>query len=133
MRHEVWFDEKQGVGRIKLGGASTYEEAAELLDRTKEILEGRECRDLLVDISARPGESPSKEIRDLYQSRARDMNLGRVAIVGLNPVVRMAAKIIIRTTGKSKITKFFKTEQQALFWLKSVRESEVTESSKMIN
>ncbi|MBD3286652.1 STAS/SEC14 domain-containing protein, partial [candidate division WOR-3 bacterium] len=45
-------------------------------------------------------------------------NYDKVAVVGASPGARMIAKVALAITGVSKISRFFKTEDEALAWLK---------------
>lgn len=46
------------------------------------------------------------------------MDADKSAIFGASPAVRMASKIALAVAKKSKITRFFKTKEEALAWLK---------------
>jgi hypothetical protein len=46
------------------------------------------------------------------------MNPEKSAIFGVTPGLRMAARIALVVSGKSEITHFFKTKEEALRWLK---------------
>ncbi|MBD3285310.1 hypothetical protein GF338_03135 [candidate division WOR-3 bacterium] len=74
---------------------------------------------VLVDMSHdKDPSSMSKEARKAYAEHTEIIKPEKVAMVGANPVARMVAKIALSIMGRSDITKFFKTEDEALAWLK---------------
>ena len=70
---------------------------------------------LFVDLNFAP--QPSSEARKVYQSIAEHDKIGKIAMFGLHPVARVLAAFIMGVS-KKKDTRFFKTKEEALAWLK---------------
>lgn len=69
----------------------------------------------LIDFS-KSGEI-SAEAKKIFINLAKDGKIGKVAVIGLSFFTRAAAWIFIRTLSKKEIS-IFKTEEDALTWLK---------------
>ena len=55
--------------------------------------------------------------RDMYKEMSRDELTEKMAVYGAHPVARVLAAFVIGVSGM-KETRFFKTEEEALGWLK---------------
>lgn len=122
MKHKIWYDEGEGVLRFRLIGQWTVENFKEALARMQELLDGKEHRYLLGDLSEATPQKYTKEFRKLVAEEGAKVPLDKVAITGASPVLRMMAKMLIAAAKViRKIpmeAKFFKTEKEALDWLK---------------
>ena len=85
----------------------------EAIDKTKNIVEGRV--NVLIDLNK--AGRPSSRGRKAGQEVLEDERIGKVAFCGLHPVARVIASFIMGVTRK-KDMRFFKTEKEALAWLK---------------
>ena len=56
-------------------------------------------------------------MKDKIRKNFEGEGIGKVALVGMNPVVRVIASFIIGTTKKEGF-RFFKSNDEALAWLK---------------
>ena len=117
MKHETKFDPQTGIMYMKIKGSYTIEEAIETEKFMKTQTKDRDSYMLLADLREAPA-SLDKEVRRRLQGEIADQELEKVAMIVTNPGVRMIGKIVIATMGKSKNTRFFKTEEEALAWLK---------------
>jgi hypothetical protein len=59
-----------------------------------------------------------KETRKEFSKAQETARLDKIAMFGANPMTRMTAKVVEVVTGNAGRSKFFKTEAQALAWLK---------------
>jgi len=117
----VSYDEENDVLFLKVLGAMDDETLRELLPRYQKLLEGKPRRYVLVDMSESAQFDTSimtKEMRDTYKVMINQMEAEKSAIFGITPALRMVAKIALAVTSKSDITRFFKTKEEALAWLK---------------
>lgn len=116
--YEVWYDEERGVLYLKTFHTMTEEDVRELMALTETKFKGIETDYALVDMSEASAESISKGARKAFKEHAGIINYKKLAVVGANPAARMLAKVALAVIGKSKVTRFFKTEAEALAWLK---------------
>jgi|GEM_PF-1945898 len=98
------------------------EEAKEIFTRIMELCEGGARNGLLLDIREVTSRGPSKKFRRWMREKTDEIGFTRTAVIVTSPVGRMFAKIISSTTGQSKQTYFFKTEEDAYNWLKENNE-----------
>jgi hypothetical protein len=94
-------DEKMTIELIKVG------------DKLRGIAQGEV--DLLVDLNK--AGKPTPEARRMGSKRFDKEGTRKVAIFGMNPVARVIASFVIGISKKKDI-RFFKTEEEALTWLK---------------
>lgn len=78
-------------------------------------LQDKPHRYLLVDLSHGSGKPVASPLRQNVSARC---STDEVTIAGTNPVVRMLAKLNFAAAKQLKDTRFFKTEDEALRWLK---------------
>ena len=79
-----------------------------------DMIEGR-C-DIIVD--ANRGAKPTPEARKIFKEMTEHKQIGKVAIIGMNPVVKMMATFVIGISEKKNM-KIFKTREEAIAWLKA--------------
>ena len=73
---------------------------------------------VLADFSKSPNLSIDRETRHIIQKGALNFEFQKVALVGVSPVTRMIAKVILVILGNVKGSSFFETEEEAIAWLK---------------
>ncbi|MBN2379303.1 STAS/SEC14 domain-containing protein [candidate division WOR-3 bacterium] len=115
------YDDKDQVLYLKILGLMDSEGLRELLPRFQKLLEGKPRRYVLVDMSESVQLDASfmtKELRNSYKELMNQMDSDKGAIIGASPALRMIAKIALAVSGRSDTTKFFKTKEEALCWLK---------------
>jgi len=118
MNYDVWFDESNRIVYLKTYHTLTENDVHELMEVAGKKFEGKEIRYSLIDLSEATSEPIQKGTREAFKKYADSLTYDKVAIVGANPTTRMLAKIALAVVGKSKVAKFFKTEEEALKWLK---------------
>jgi hypothetical protein len=118
MNYEMWFDEENGVLCVKTLAMLEKADVDEILPKVAEYLEGKEHRYILGDLSQNPTGLLSKDARNAFKDNAKYLEVEKIAIIGANPSIRMIAKIALTIMGSSDIAKFFKTEEEAIAWLK---------------
>lgn len=106
---------------MEIVGEVTSQEASVLLDEVEKLLEDKTQRYLLNDVSKSPNATIDRETRRLLQKRGSEIEFDRMAFVGVTPMNRMMAKIVMAVPGKSQDTGFFDTRKEALSWLKGER------------
>ena len=90
-----------------------YEDMSAATIKATEDIEGKV--NILVDIN-HCGKVPAK-VRRMAKRDFEKETTGKVAMFGMHPVARILASFIIGITRKEDI-RFFKTEAEALAWLK---------------
>lgn len=118
MKYELWYDEGRGVLYLKTFTLLTREDIEGLLPLVEKHFEGKPHRHLLADMSENPAGFVDQEARRLLKSEADSIRFDKFAVVGASPATRMITKIAITLLGKSDVSRFFKTEEEALAWLK---------------
>ncbi|MBD3284761.1 hypothetical protein GF359_00330 [candidate division WOR-3 bacterium] len=117
MRHELSFDPQTRIMTIVVKGAYNLEETIKTETYMKSRTTDLDSYFLLADLREASA-SLDKEVRKRLQNQMSEENLERVAMVVTNPAVRMIGKVVIATMGKSGNTRFFKTTEEGLAWLK---------------
>jgi hypothetical protein len=116
---KIWYDDKLETLRIKNYYPLTKEDVTKLLPLVNKLLENRKHRCFLVDLSEVPLEKMvDKESRQAIRSYNDNKNFEKIAVFGASPVVRMIAKVMISVAGSSGMTRFFKSEDEAVDWIK---------------
>ena len=85
----------------------------EAVDKLKDMVEGKV--NVIIDLT-RTGK-PTSESRKIGQKAFEDEKFGKVALFGMHPVARVIGAFFIGVT-KKEDTRFFKTKEEALTWLK---------------
>jgi hypothetical protein len=117
MNHEVRFDEKQYILHVRFVEEVTPEEYREVSQHILSMPEAKRQR-ILIDVSEASMPKWSREVRQaLAESTDTPVNT-RTAVIGISPALRVLSKAIIRVAGKHSETRFFKTEEEAIRWLK---------------
>jgi hypothetical protein len=81
------------------------------------LLEGKKKRNVLVDLTLNPPGLLDKPARKAFAQYAEAIPFDKIAMYGAKPVIRMIAKVAVAALGRSKVTKFFDTREQAVSWL----------------
>lgn len=118
MKHRVYYEQENGVLRVEIVGELMYEEASPIIHTIQKELAVREHGYILADMSRTPSFQLDRKTRKILQEEAVTLNLDKIAIVGANPVIRMLAKVLVTVIGRGKSSQFFKTDKEALAWLK---------------
>lgn len=116
--YKTWYDEERGVLYLKTFHTMTEEDVREAMALNETEYKGLDIQYALVDMSEATAEPISKGARKAFKEHTSILNYRKIAVVGANPAVRMLAKVALAVIGKSKSTRFFKTEADALVWLK---------------
>jgi hypothetical protein len=119
MRYEIWYDEDNDLLRVKTFEGLTKEDYGKLIDEIEATLAGKKPHFALGDLSA--GHPPGildKEVRQIFKDRASSLEFDKIAIISASPSIRMISKIVFKVIGRSQSARFFKTEEEALTWLK---------------
>jgi len=118
MNYKVWFDEKNGILRVDMFQTLVEEDIHEIVPMVEKEFEGRQHQYILADLSKSTSDPISQSARKAFKKYTDSMNYDRIAVIGLNPATRMIAKIVLGIIGKSDVSKFFKTDEEAITWLK---------------
>lgn len=116
--YEIWYDEKRGVLYLKTFHTMTEKDVREIMAFRETKLKDIEFEYVLADLSEAAAELPTKEDRKVFKKYLATLTYKKIAVLGANPAVRMLAKIALALISKSRVTRFFKTEAEALAWLK---------------
>lgn len=116
--HKLWFNHVQKFAYMQLTGELRHEDLIALFAKLDEVFRGADNHNLLVDMRLSPGTVPDKQLRDLFHEQAARIGLDRVAVLGADSASRMTFKILMTLLHKTDVTRFCKTENQALTWLK---------------
>lgn len=84
----------------------------------KQPLQTVDSHNLIIDLRSSPGTIPSKELRERFKQGANDICLDRAAILGAGPASLMTFRILFSVPGKTEVTRFCDTEQEALVWMR---------------
>ncbi len=124
MNYKLWFNEKHGVLYVQVLRTLTKNDIETIIPEIKINLEGKPHRYLLGDLSEQKTVDGilDKDARQALRDLASDASYEKIAVIGVRPMTRMIAKIGISVAGKGDISRFFKTEDEALSWLKEGKE-----------
>jgi|GEM_PF-875961 len=123
-RHEKYilsYDNENDILYLKLLGLVYAEDLPEFIPRYQKLLADKPRRYLLIDMVESVKMDPStlnKEMRNAYKELLDQIDIDKAAIFGTTPAMRMVARIALALSKWSNTTKFFKTEDEALGWLK---------------
>lgn len=122
MEHKTWYDEENELLRLAVIGPYSTQEAIALRKSFHELLEGKPRRQLMVDLTE-AGKMESRETRKVQNDILKEAEITDVAYVGAAAATRMIAKVLMKLGSLNAVTDFFKTDDQALSWLKNQRRS----------
>jgi hypothetical protein len=118
VKYKVWYNEEVDALYIQTFERLTKDDVGGIMDRVNAELEGRQRRYVVVDLSEGSSDMVDREARKAFKGIANPYDFEKLAVFGANPSVRMLAKVVLAITGVSSKTRFFKTEAQAIRWLK---------------
>lgn len=119
MKFEIKPDAEAGVLRLVIFSSLDKPDVDEMMPVIARELDKMKRRLVLVDMSQdKNPSSMTKEARKAYKEHAAIIKPDKVAMMGASPVTRMFAKIALGVMGESDKTRFFKTEEEAISWLK---------------
>ncbi|MBN2379308.1 STAS/SEC14 domain-containing protein [candidate division WOR-3 bacterium] len=107
---------------LKIVGNFTCEDATETLKKAEGLLGTNPGMNVLANFSRSPNLILDRETRRIIQKGAPKFEFQKVALIGVSPVTRMIAKVILVILGKVKESHFFETEEEAITWLKGTIE-----------
>lgn len=117
MKHEFYFDEEKNIVVFRTKGGFNYEEGVEAVEMLEKMVKGKEDIRVLCDTRDFPAKL-DKSVRRLMEDLPKRFKISKMAMIATNPAVRMIGKIVVATMGKDFSAGFFKTEEEALHWLK---------------
>lgn len=118
MKHELFYDDKLDVLRMNFHGLFKKEDSEEFYESIQLLLKGKRRRFLLCNFEDGGFQVPrDKEYREFLTSFYSELGLEKIAVFNLSPPLRMLSKVIISSTG-AKNVKIFRTEEEAVAWLK---------------
>jgi hypothetical protein len=120
MEHKIWYDDENQVLHQQVIGNFTTEDALKSERLSKEFLQDKQIRQLIVDLSA-GGKMENRETRQIATRLFSDQKITDVAYIGATSATRMIAKVLMKLGNMKASIDFFKTEQEALTWLKNRR------------
>lgn len=114
MNHELSFDNKQGLMIMRIKGDFTVDDAIRCGTFVEEVASENETYDVIVDLrEATP--NLDKDVRKMLKDQATRDDVRKFAMIVTHPALRIIGKI---ATSSMKNGKIFKTENEALVWLK---------------
>ena len=121
--HRIWFDEGTNILHLEINWDFSIEDSKEYGRISKRMLMGFNGRRIqMIDLTnAKAMDRVARgQLKDFSVSYGEDPEL--TAIICPNPVVRMFAKIIMRSSRTR--SNFFKNEEEAMAWINSTLVSE---------
>ncbi len=116
---KIWYDSDMEILRIKNYYPMTKDDVSRLLPLANKMLENKKHRRFLVDLSDVPLQKMvDKEARQVIRNYRDGKDFEKMAIFGASPIARMIAKVMISVAGPSGSTRFFKSEDEAVGWIK---------------
>jgi hypothetical protein len=122
MEHKAWYDEENDLLRVKVVGPYSTKDALAMGKFGQELLEGKPYRQLIVDLTASTT-MEGRETRKIQNRILEELGITDVAYVGAKAFVRVFAKVMMKLGSLDAATDFFKTDDEALRWLKDQRRS----------
>lgn len=120
MVHELKYDEENCIVVLTFKYHFLYKDVEPLFLQVKEMLEGKQIRQMLVVMSERH-DVENRETREATSEQLSKLNMTEVAFVGGNAANRMIARVLIKTGIVKLNGDFFKDYKDAVNWLKSKR------------
>lgn len=124
MNYKAWYDEENGILRADILKKFEPEDTKGLMNVVNNEFTDEQRRYLLLTMFEDAQVMPSKETRKAMREAASLVKLSKIAMCGAKPTVRMLGKIVFAAMGKTKDSKFFATEEEALAWLKDEKGKE---------
>lgn len=118
VKHSIQCDSDSGAVVLKVVGDFTIEDATETFEKVKGLLVTNPTTCILADLSQSPNLTIDRETRRKIQEAGLNLEFQKLAFVGVSPVTRMIAKVVLAVLSKIKESRFFNSEEEALSWLK---------------
>jgi len=116
--YKVWLDD-DGIIKGILLGDQDKESTENVITEVNTLLSKENCiGSVLIDMSQTG--RPSSESRRLHANniRSNPKNLRKLALYGASTMNRVMANFIIKASGRVDMVRYFKTEKEAIEWLK---------------
>jgi len=116
--YKIWWDEKNCIGRIFVSGEIQIEESLKITKESIKIAEqyGKK-KGWLINAVKVTKPIFSLRLRKIMAEAKKVMSFGKVAVVCTSTVLRVTMSFVLVAVRKKNV-KFFKTEEEALKWLK---------------
>ncbi len=118
-----WYDEKEGMLRVDVLQRFDAEATDKFFTTVAEYTEEQQ-RYVLCFVDDDAQKLVDKETRKVAAEKGKLIKWSNIAIWGAKPGLRMVAKIVMTAIGKGNSTKFFKSEEESLAWLKKLQEKD---------
>jgi len=120
-KHKIWWDENNEVIRLQVFGDYDEQDAQKTADGIVEIKQkfsGKQLR-FLIDLTK--ANKPSSKARNIIVEKIyKDPDLEKIAAIASSILVRTINSFLITASGLgSDKVKMFKTEHEALKWLRA--------------
>lgn len=124
MKYGIKYDQEEGMILADILETFDEEAGAGFLDTLKDEFTEEQRRYMLAYMAEEAQPLPDKNTRRLLRTKINEVPLGKVAIYGAKPGLRMVAKIILAAVGKGSDAKFFTSREEAFSWLKEQQKLE---------
>ncbi|MBN2380573.1 STAS/SEC14 domain-containing protein [candidate division WOR-3 bacterium] len=119
MKYKVQYKKDHQMIDLKVFDSLTKDEAYVLIDIIEQLIAGKHCYGMLVDLSKdKAKKGMSKEVRQAFKDSTDKVELKKVCVIGAKSVTRMTAKIMLGLMGNTS-TRFCKSREEAIEWLKT--------------
>lgn len=124
MKYDINYDPKERLLLADILETFDEEAGAGFLEKLKNGFNDEQRRYMLAYMAEEAQPLPDKKTRRFLREKTAEVPLGKVAIYGAKPGLRMVAKIILAAVGKGGDAKFFSTREDAFSWLKEQQKLE---------
>ncbi|MBD3285313.1 hypothetical protein GF338_03150 [candidate division WOR-3 bacterium] len=118
MKYKVWHDKDNDVIRFSQNESLNADDIREVTPQIEKLARDTGLKHIIIDLSKGATATLDKGARQALKEFAMPDMFDKIAIFGANPAMKMIAKVIFTITRSSESTNFFKTEDDALAWLK---------------
>jgi hypothetical protein len=118
-KYEGAYDKKEEYLHVTVYQIDTAEDAHGMWKMIMKEMDGKESRKILVDLSPNKQTSVSLSARKAFRDYEEFFaTISSVAFIANNPIIRMLVKTTMTVIDKKKVSKYFKTVDEGLSWLK---------------
>lgn len=121
MKHELWYDEENEIIHLTFKSDLLTSHISEIKGKLLELAEGKTHRQAIFHLSG-VYKVENRETREQANLALKEANITDLAIVGGNAANRMIAKVLLKTGALKTKGDFFRTEEDAIKWIKSKRQ-----------
>jgi hypothetical protein len=118
MKNQAYYDAEAGVMREKYIGDALIQEAPEHYERVAKLFEGKPHRCTIIDLSETKNIMLNRKTRTMIAECVQRVQYDKIAFIGVTPLLRMLAKAMRIKGNIAAPLEFFRTEADALTWLK---------------